>query len=120
MKRWTTAMICVTVLGCGSQTNPPANAMRQEGLTKSAAFGPPNDPAALAQHARAAEIMGRYLYKDAEAIFADLAAKHPGWLDVQVDWAIATLNRDQRRPALPLSKIIERDPANLRFVWVSA
>ncbi|TVQ55345.1 MAG: hypothetical protein EA377_03590 [Phycisphaerales bacterium] len=67
---------------------------------------------------RGVGLMGRYQYDQAREIFLELAEAHPEWLDVQVNLAIATLNRqnegDERRAMEILESVLERDPEHLR------
>ena len=39
--------------------------------------------------------MGQYEYAAAEEAFAEVVDRAPDWLDARVNWAIATLNRQQ-------------------------
>lgn len=62
--------------------------------------------------------MGRFEFDEARAIFDDLARRAPGWLDVQVNLAIATLNRqgegDEAATREVLERVLESDPEHLR------
>ncbi|MCZ6850074.1 MAG: FG-GAP-like repeat-containing protein, partial [Planctomycetota bacterium] len=44
---------------------------------------------------RGVGLMGQYRYADARAVFEQLVKEHPDWLDVKVNLAIATLNRQE-------------------------
>jgi hypothetical protein len=67
---------------------------------------------------RGVGLMGQFNYGAARDIFARLAAAHPDRLDLQVNLAIATLNRQQEGDVEEARRILERvsaaDPLNLR------
>lgn len=73
---------------------------------------------------RAVGLMGKYEYVEAHSIFASLLAKQPDWLDVKVNLAIASLNRQQEgdeEAALDLLReVIASDPKNLRALFTAA
>ena len=67
---------------------------------------------------RGVGLMGQFNYDAARDIFVGLAAAHPDRLDLQVNLAIATLNRQREGDADEARRILERvsaaDPLNLR------
>ncbi|MCP4044091.1 MAG: hypothetical protein GY731_19390, partial [Gammaproteobacteria bacterium] len=73
------------------------------------------DEAAIAANNRGVGLMGRFAYIEAEQIFAQLAQNHPEWLDVQVNLAIAALNRqqegDETRALAIVEGVIRADPS---------
>lgn len=90
-----------------------------------ACSGPPPGPdaAAVAENNRGVGLMGQFDYEAAHEVFAHLAEAHPDWQAVQVNLAIATLNRQQEgddRRALALAQaILEHHPDNLRAHYVA-
>ena len=68
-------------------------------------------------------LMGQYEYASAEQTFAEVVDRAPGWLDAQVNWAIATLNRqqegDERRALDILADVLARQPDHPRAMYVS-
>lgn len=86
----------------------------------------PSDPFAptaeeVRIHNEAAAEMGRFDYSVARDLFAELAEAYPDWEDVQVDLAIATLNRqqlgDSELAKSLLAKIVDAHPDNLRAYY---
>ena len=67
---------------------------------------------------RGVGLMGQFNYDGAREIFARLATAHPERLDLQVNLAIATLNRQRENDVEEARRILERvsaaDPRNLR------
>jgi Tfp pilus assembly protein PilF len=67
---------------------------------------------------RGVGLMGQFNYDGAREIFARLALAHPDRLDLQVNLAIATLNRQREGDADEARRILERvsaaDPLDLR------
>ena len=47
----------------------------------------------IAANNRGVGLMGRYEYDEAQTIFSQLVQTHPDWLDVKINLAVATLNR---------------------------
>lgn len=92
------------------------------GCGRSGPFQP--DAAELAEHNRAVALMGQFNYEAAWETLEPLATKHPEWLDVQVDWAIATLNRRQAGDGDLAVKLLrdvaQKDPKNLRALYCEA
>lgn len=78
----------------------------------------PIDDEAIAAHNRAVGLMGRFEYREARDIFADLIKTHTGWIDARVNLAIATLNRqeegDAQRALDILADVLADDPEHLR------
>ena len=67
--------------------------------------------------------MGQYEYVAAEEAFAEVVDRSPDWPDARVNWAIATLNRqqegDERRALEILGGVLERDSEHPRALYVS-
>jgi len=84
----------------------------------------PEDPALIDANNRGVGLMGQFKYDQALAIFTELAAKHPGWLDVQVNRAIAMLNRQQDGDELAamalLGDVLAAEPGHLRAHYTTA
>jgi len=78
----------------------------------------PSDAATVSRHNEAVAAMGAYDYDAAMAILTELSAAHPTWNDVQVDLAIAQLNRqgkgDEAAALARLGEVLARDPDHLR------
>ncbi len=68
-------------------------------------------------------LMGQYEYATAEQTFAQVVDRAPGWLDARVNWAIATLNRqqegDERRALDILADVLAQEPDHPRAMYVS-
>ncbi|MEE8459605.1 MAG: FG-GAP-like repeat-containing protein, partial [Phycisphaerales bacterium] len=79
---------------------------------------PGPDAADIAANNRGVGLMGMYKYDEADDVFRALAAEHPDWVDVNVNLAIATFNRqqegDETRAMEILLAALETDPDNLR------
>jgi len=75
-------------------------------------------PQAIARHNRAVGLMGQYEYDQAQAIFAELHQAHPDDAELQVNLAIATLNRqqdgDEAAAMALLRDVLERHPGHVR------
>jgi tetratricopeptide (TPR) repeat protein len=67
---------------------------------------------------RGVGLMGQFDFAQARTIFADLAAAHPDRADLQLNLAVATLNRqqegDDRDAQQSLQRVLAADPQNLR------
>src|SRR5262249_32225785 len=67
---------------------------------------------------RAVGLMGQYDFTQARDLFATLASAHPDRADLQVNLAVATLNRQQEGDAAAAQQILRRvlaaDPGNIR------
>ncbi len=78
----------------------------------------------IAANNRAVGLMGRYEYDEALTIFGQLVQAHPDWLDVKVNLAVATLNRQQdgdETAALDvLKEVLEAEPDHIRALYVAA
>lgn len=57
---------------------------------------------------RGVALMGQYRNEDARQVFAELLSERPGWTDVEVNLAIATLNRQREGDELVALEIVER------------
>lgn len=80
-------------------------------------------PAAIAANNRGVGLMGRFEYDDAHKVFAQLVHQHPHWLEVQVNLAIATLNRqheeDEEAALALLQDVLAVDAHHLRAHYCS-
>ena len=56
---------------------------------------------------RGVALMGQYRNEEARAIFADLLAEQPDWVDVEVNLAIAVLNRQEEGDEYQALRIVE-------------
>lgn len=74
-------------------------------------------------HNHGVGLMGKFEYEKAREVFQQLAAKYPDWLDVQLDLAIATLNRQKTGDELialdTAKRIIEQQPQHLRANYIA-
>jgi len=72
----------------------------------------------VAQNNRGVGLMGQFDYEGAERVFATLSAASPDRLDLQVNLAIATLNRqregDQREARQIFERVIVSDPRHVK------
>lgn len=109
-------MVVALDSGCSKKTNSDGSVT--PGTSSSTNQPPELTDEIVAQHNAGVAMMGRFDYSAAYAIFQKLADKYPNWHDVQVDWAIAALNRrepgDGEKALQLLNKIIASDPSNLR------
>ncbi len=84
---------------CGQTTSPP-------------------DAADIAANNRGVGLMGMFEYAEAHDVFQTLVAEHPDWVDVNVNLAMATLNRqqdgDEERALEILLAVLENEPNDLR------
>lgn len=78
----------------------------------------------IAANNRAVGLMGRYEYDEALTIFGELVQTHPDWVDVKVNLAVATLNRQQDGDEVTaldiLKEVLAADPDHLRALYVAA
>ncbi|MCZ6735826.1 MAG: FG-GAP-like repeat-containing protein, partial [Planctomycetota bacterium] len=92
------AILLLLMVGCARQPSP--------------------DAADIAANNRGVGLMGQYRYTDARAVFEQLVNEHPDWLEVKVNLAIATLNRqedgDESLALGLLSDVLETAPDHLR------
>ncbi|MCH8165540.1 MAG: VCBS repeat-containing protein, partial [Planctomycetes bacterium] len=92
------ALLLLLMVGCARQPSP--------------------DAADIAANNRGVGLMGQYKYADALAVFEQLVNEHPDWLDVKVNLAIATLNRqeegDESLALGLLSDVLGTAPDHLR------
>ena len=67
--------------------------------------------------------MGQYDYKAAHATFEELVDDRPNWLEARVNFAIATLNRqdegDELRALEILGSVLDEQPTNSRALYTS-
>lgn len=72
---------------------------------------------------RGVALMGQYRNDEAFEVFSGLAERHPGWLDVRVNAAIAALNRQQEGDELLalaiVRKVLDEAPTHVRARYVS-
>lgn len=87
----------------------------------------PKDPAIdsedIAANNRGVALMGQYENEQARQVFAELLEKHPDWVDVEVNLAIATLNRqqpdDELRALEIVEQILQEHPDHLRARYIA-
>ena len=109
--------ILAAIASCSKNPSPPSNnaASNQQSAAKSFE---PTDPQLIAANNRGVGLMGKFEYENARQVFQTLADAHSDWLDVQVNLAIATLNRqregDEDRAMKILEKVIAAAPNHLR------
>ncbi|NNJ64277.1 MAG: tetratricopeptide repeat protein, partial [Xanthomonadales bacterium] len=81
------------------------------------------DPAAIQSNNRAVGLMGRFEYEQARDQFEALVEQWPGWNEVRVNLAIATLNRqgdgDEARALQIVQDVLEDDPGHLRARYMA-
>ena len=108
----TICLIVALSVGCSKKTGPGT------------ATTNPITATDIAANNRAVGLMGRYEYDEAHTIFTQLVQTHPDWLDVKVNLAVATLNRqqdDDEAAALDtLREVLETEPDHLRALYVAA
>jgi hypothetical protein len=67
--------------------------------------------------------MGRFEYAPAREVFAGLVETYPDWLQVRVNLAVATLNRqlegDEEAALALVDEVLRRDPGHLRAHYVA-
>lgn len=77
----------------------------------------------IARNNEGVALMGQYQNEPARQVFADLLASAPEWVDVEVNLAIATLNRQQEDDELRALEIVERvletHPDHLRARYIA-
>ncbi|MCA9216602.1 MAG: VCBS repeat-containing protein [Planctomycetales bacterium] len=109
-------VLLITAPACRKNTQQAANSNSNGKMT-----APRFTDEIIEQHNRGIALMGQFEYAEAFKIFQKLAADHPNWLDVQVDFAIATLNRrepgDNEKALQILQKVAAEDPSNLRAFY---
>ena len=104
-------MLSVLVAACSDNPTPkpPASVVISP---------PPRDAASIEAHNAAIAAMGQFDYGSAFDLLAPLAAANEGWLDGQVDLAIAQLNRqrdgDEAAALARLDAVLALDTLHLR------
>ncbi len=77
----------------------------------------------IARNNEGVALMGQYRNEDARQVFAELLAGRPDWTDVEVNLAIATLNRQEPGDELVALEIVERvlldHPGHLRARYIA-
>ena len=106
MRRPCLAILVALLLGAGCSPSPP----------------PPGEQDIIANN-RGVGLMGQYENEAARVIFQALADAHPHWLEVRVNLAIATLNRqregDELRALEIVQRVLEEEPRNERARYVA-
>jgi Flp pilus assembly protein TadD len=78
---------------------------------------------AVAQNNLGVGLMGRFEYQEAERVFARLAQRHPDWLDLRVNLAVAVLNRqlegDEQRALALVDEVLARAQDHARAHYVA-
>ncbi len=81
-------------------------------------------PQQIAKNNQGVALMGQYNNEAARQVFAQLLAEQPDWTDVEVNLAIATLNRQQPDDELRALDIVENilidHPEHLRARYIAA
>jgi Tfp pilus assembly protein PilF len=81
------------------------------------------DAAGVAVNNRGVGLMGQFKYEEARQVFEELLKKYPQNWDIQINLAIATLNRqkegDEKTALSILARVLENDPGNLRARYCS-
>ena len=99
------AGLLLSQVGCDSPSEPVG-------------VDPATDSVVIAEHNRAVAAMGAFDYSAAFEVLQPLAASHPNWAGVQVDLAIAELNRqtegDEQTAMRRLEGVLAAHPDNLR------
>ena len=107
LKRFLLFVILVALNGCGDEKSTALEITSAD----------------IVIHNMGVGLMGKFEYEKAREVFQQLAAKYPDWLDVQMDMAIATLNRQKTGDeliALDTAKhIIEQEPHHLRANYIA-
>ena len=102
-------MLLLGLIGCQSEDASPAS--------------PVQDAVVIEQHNKAVAAMGAFDYQQAMDVLSPLALAYPDWNDVQIDLAIAQLNRqaegDESSALARLGDVLSRDPGNLRAAFTS-
>ncbi|OAB61612.1 hypothetical protein AY599_16875 [Leptolyngbya valderiana BDU 20041] len=80
-------------------------------------------PDKIERNNRGVALMGQYRNEDARQVFAELLAERPDWTDIEVNLAIATLNRQRENDERVALEIVERvlidHPEHLRARYVA-
>lgn len=80
--------------------------------------------AQIAENNLGVALMGQYNNEAARDVFADLLGQQPDWTDVEVNLAIATLNRQQPEDELRALEMVERilqdHPNHIRARYIAA
>jgi tetratricopeptide (TPR) repeat protein len=113
------SVVCtVSILGCSKS---PESA-KPQAAPGSGAFVV-GDPNLIALNNRGVGLMGKFEYDEALKVFDQLAQQHPQWIEVQVNRAIATLNRqregDEEAALKILDDVLQTDANNLRAHYCS-
>ncbi len=110
-------LVASVLAACSESGEDPESSKRDTAHT----FSPP--PTAIERNNRGVGLMGQFKYAAAQAAFAELVDAYPGWLDLQVNLAIATLNRQQEGDETEALAIVERvlaaAPDQLRAHYVA-
>lgn len=82
------------------------------------------DPDTVAMNNRGVALMGQFNYEDARQVFESLLKKHPENLDIKVNLAIATFNRqkvgDEKAALAMLADVLKKDPSHNRARYCTA
>jgi hypothetical protein len=81
------------------------------------------DAGAVETDNKAVGLMGQYKFGEARQIFAGLVREYPEVVDLRVNLAIATLNRqeegDDERALLLLNEVLRQEPSHIRALYCS-
>ena len=83
----------------------------------------PLDAKIIEANNQAVGLMGRFEFAQAHTLFSEIISQHPGWNEVKVNLAVATLNRQQAGEdlaALGLAReVLREEPGNLRARYLA-
>ncbi|MEM8548589.1 MAG: FG-GAP-like repeat-containing protein, partial [Pseudomonadota bacterium] len=83
----------------------------------------PLTDAQIARNNEGVALMGQYRNEDARAIFADLSKARPDVLELRINEAIATLNRnnegDERLALAMVREVLEEDPTEVHALYIA-
>ncbi len=99
----------------------PADDQQNAAGSTPPASGP--DDRAIGLNNRGVGLMGRFEYEPARQAFASLVEQYPEWADVDVNLAIATLNRqeegDEQAALARVDQVLKKEPDHLRAHYVA-
>ncbi len=116
--RWDVLVLGTLFLAAAFGCQPKTRENAAADSTTPSPVDPRFSPEVVERHNRGVAAMGQFEYERAHQIFSALAEADPDWLDLQVDLAIATLNRrqdgDAERAEQLLQAVAQQAPDNLR------
>jgi len=107
-------LVAILLAACGAGNGPASD---------DALSSHPLSDDQIERNNRGVALMGQYRNEEARQVFAELVAERPDWVDVEVNLAIAILNRQEDNDELHALQITERilqdHPDHLRARYVS-